>query len=391
VKVLFINHTNTISGAGISLSTLLSYLPHDVKKFFLLHRKSQLAERFGTVPEFTHREPLFSQMHTTLYGEGMGIGLTAFHYLKASFTLLTLAYLNRKWRPDVIHLNETVLAPYAVSASLLGIPLVVHARTLVQAQSLGMRLLSWVAGRGHCAFISIDHETHASLPPTCQQVGVVIHNPVEMRLASDTEIQAKRKSWGVPEDAILVGQLASLHKEKGIWQILEMAKGICARNPKIHFILAGDTNPAVSEGPLLAKAIQEAGLQNCIHLVGYERDLPAAYGALDIVLCMFGEYLRGVGRTAYEAPLAAKPLIATLPNPECSQTLIHRKTGLGFECTDYAGVANAILDFADHPDKRLALGKTAFESIKDRHDPKAVASRVIEVYREVIHQQPGNL
>jgi len=386
VKVLFINHTNTISGAGISLSTLLSHLPSDIEKFFLLHRKSQLAERFGALSENTYCEPLLSQLHTTTYGEGMGLWLTLFHYLKAPFTFLTLAYLNWKWRPDVVHLNETVLAPYAVSASLLGIPLVVHARTVVQPQSLGMRLLSWVAGRGHCAFISIDHETHASLPVPCQQVGVVIHNPVEMRLASETEIRTKRKSWGVPDDAILVGQLASLHKEKGIWRILEMAGEICPRNPRIHFILAGDTNPAVSEGLEFSKAIRDAGLQDRVHLVGYERDLPAAYGALDIVLCMFGEYLRGVGRTAYEAPLAAKPLIATLPNPQSSQTLIHGKTGFGFDCTDYEGVATAILDLADYPEKRMALGKTAFESIKDRHDPKTVASKVVELYNHVIHQ-----
>ena len=383
MKLLYINHTNTISGAGISLSTLLRYLPAEIKKYFCLHRKSRLAQLLGATPQRTYREPFFSQMHTTLYGGGMGVFLTVFHYCKATLTLPTLAFLKHKWKPDVIHLNETVLASYAVSASLLGIPLVVHARTVVSPESLGMRLLSWVAKNGRCKFVSIDHETHDSLPIACQKVGTVIHNPVEMRVAAKEEILEKRAQWKVPEDAILVGQLASLHKEKGIWRILEIAKQICPQNAKIHFIMAGDPDPAISEGPAFAAAIRDAGLADRIHLVGYERNLPAAYGALDIVLCLFGEYLHGVGRTAYEAPLAGKPLIATLPSPESSQTLINKVTGLGFECLDFQGVANAILELANSPEKRASLGGSARVAISDRHDPFRCAQQVIEIYKEL--------
>jgi len=142
VKVLYINHTNTVSGAGISLAGLLSNLPPDLDRCFCLHRKSQLAGRFGASRETTYFDPLLAMADTTTYGAGMPWHLRAFHAAKAPFALATLAHLKRKWQPDVVHLNETVLVPYALAGARLGLPLVIHSRTVVRPESKGMRLWS---------------------------------------------------------------------------------------------------------------------------------------------------------------------------------------------------------------------------------------------------------
>ena len=313
--------------------------------------------------------------------------LAIFHSLKAPLAIPTIAYLKRRWKPDLVHLNETVLASYAAAASFWKLPLVVHVRTAVHPASAGMRLLSRVARRGNCRFVSIDGETHASLPTDCQEVGEIIYNPVSLPQATGEAIAAKRQAWGLPSDAIAVGQLASLHKEKGIWRILEIAQKLCPADPRLHFILAGSLDPANSEAPAFARAVAEAGLADRIHLVGYESDLPAAYGALDIVLCLFGEYLKGVGRTAYEAPLAGKPLIATLPAPDTSDSLIQGVTGLGFECLDFAGVENAIADLARNPERRKTLGDKARATIAGRHSPELHARKVVDVYRGLLDRK----
>lgn len=386
MKILYINHTNTISGAGISFSILLRNLGPGVEKYFLLHRKSGLAGRFGAEPEKTYRDPFVSLSMTTLYGEGMPVHLRVFHALKAPLAWPTLAYLKSRWKPDLVHLNETVLAHYAVAASLLGMPLVIHARTVVDPARVGMKMLRWVAQRGRCRFVSIDRETHDSLPWECRAVGEVIYNPVDLPEAGAEAVLAKRKAWGLPENAFVVGQLASLHKEKGIWRILDIARTLCPRYRDLHFVLAGDRDAAMGEGPALAEAIGQAGLQDRVHLVGYETDLPAAYGALDVALCLFGEYLRGVGRAAYEAPLAGKPLIATLPNPDSSDSVIQGVTGLGFECEDYEGVASAICELIENRGKGIDFGRRAKETLADRHSPMLHAERVRTVYQELLGQ-----
>ncbi len=384
MRILYANHTNTISGAGISLSTLLVRLPQEIAQLFCLHRKSQLAERFGANRDNTYRDPLLAMEATTTYGTGMPWHLRVFHTAKAPLALATLAHLKRKWHPDVVHLNETVLVPYALAASRLRMPLVIHARTVVRPESKGMQLLARMAMKSRVRFVCIDEQTQRSLPPICRSRSTVVYNPVMMRKVAEAEVAIQRAKWKLPADAVVVGQAASLHKEKGIWRILDLAREICPQNPSMHFVLCGDTSPARSEGPALQAAIKEAGLANRVHLVGYEEDIALAYAGFDIALCLFGEFLGAVGRAGYEAPLAGKPLVATIPDPRNAEAVVHGKTGLAFEPNDLAGVAHAILDLAASEDRRAELGRGAKNVIGVRHDPAAHARAIVDIYRDLL-------
>jgi glycosyltransferase involved in cell wall biosynthesis len=385
VRILFANHTNTVSGAGISLGTLLRNLPRDeVDAYFCLHRRSQLAGRFGASRETIYLDPLLAMKATTTYGAGMPWHLRAFHAAKAPLALGTLAHLKRKWQPDIVHLNETVLVPYALAASRLRLPLVIHARTVVRPESKGMRLLDQMAMKSRVRFVCIDEQTQRSLPPNCRSRSTVVYNPVLMRKVAEVEVLAQRSKWKLPEDAVVVGQAASLHKEKGIWRILDLARVICPQNNRLHFVLCGDTSPARGEGPALQAAIKETGLGNRVHLVGYEEDVALAYAGFDIALCLFGEFLGAVGRAGYEAPLAGKSLVATIPDPRNAEAVVHGRTGLAFEPHDLAGVAHAILELAASEDRRAELGREAKNVIGARHDPVAHARAIIDIYRDLL-------
>lgn len=383
-RILFANHTNTVSGAGISLSTLLNSLPEEIEKYFCLHRKSRLAGQFGASRETTYFDPLLAMADTTTYGAGMPWHLRAFHAAKAPLALATLAHLKRKWQPDVVHLNETVLVPYALAAARLGLPLVIHARTVVRPESRGMRLLDRMTPDHKVRFVCIDEQTQRSLPAHCRARSEVIYNPVSMRAVADEEAAAQRRKWKLPEDAVVVGQAASLHKEKGIWRILDLAREICPQNDRLHFVLCGDTSSARGEGPALQAAIQKAGLAHRVHLVGYEEDIALAYAGFDIALCLFGEFLGAVGRAGYEAPLAGKPLVATIPDPHHAAAVVHGKTGLSFEPHDLAGVAQAILELAARADRRTELGREAKKIIGARHDPATHARKIVDTYRDLL-------
>jgi len=384
MKILYANHTNIVSGATISLAGLLSNLAPNVERYFCLHRKSQLAARFGATRANTYRDHFLAMADTTTYGTGMPWHLRAFHAAKAPLALATLARLKHKWQPDVVHLNETVLVPYALAATRLGLPLVIHARTVVRPQSRGMRLLDRMAPRHQVRFVCIDEQTQRSLPPHCRARSEVVYNPVSMRTVADEEAVAQRRKWKLPENAVVVGQAASLHTEKGIWRILDLAREICPQNNRLHFVLCGDTSPARGEGPALQAAIQEAGLAHRVHLVGYEEDIALAYAGFDIALCLFGEFLGAVGRAGYEAPLAGKPLVATIPDPHHAAAVVQGKTGLAFEPHDLAGVAHAILDLAACADRRTELGRDAKKIIGARHDPATHARKIVDIYRDLL-------
>ncbi len=326
-------------------------------------------------------------MQTTRYGEGLPVHLRIFHALKAPLALPTLGLMKLNWKIQLVHLNETSLVPYARAAAKLGMPALVHARTVVKPASHGMQLMDKIVINNNIRFICIDPETRASLPENCRKASEVVYNPVSLQQISNEERMQKRLSWNIPKDAVVIGQMASLHKEKGVWRILEIASKICKSNPKIHFVLAGDSSPQAGLGPELQRAIHESGLDKNVHLVGYEKDVALAYAAFDIALCLFGEFLGAVGRAGYEAPLSGRPLVATIPNPKNSDAVVSGKTGLAFEPLDYRGVADAIISLSKDADQRESLGKSARNFIGDRHDPKKHAEKIVQIYRSMLYNQ----
>lgn len=182
----------------------------------------------------------------------------------------------------------------------------------------------------------------------------------------------------------MVGQVASLHDQKGIWDILEIAASLCPSHPRLRFVLVGDSSPGAGRGPQLRESIIRRGLEDRVILAGYQRDLSTIYGALDVALCLFGAGLGGVGRAAYEACICGRPLVATLPGARTSQTLTHERHGLLYEPSDLAGVQEGIQQLITHPELRQTLGDTAQTEIGSRHHPDTVAQKMLSVYREAL-------
>ena len=99
-----------------------------------------------------------------------------------------------------------------------------------------------------------------------------------------------------------------------------------------------------------------------------------------MALCLFGGELGGVGRAAYEAAVSGKPLVATVPDPNRSETIENGVSGLLFTHTDPAGIADALRRLISDASLRASLGASAQASIGHRHAPAVVAARVRKLY-----------
>ena len=193
-----------------------------------------------------------------------------------------------------------------------------------------------------------------------------------------------RQSWGCSSEDVVVGQVASLHTSKGIWDILDIASELCSHYDRLKFVLVGDDRAETGEGPKLREVIWQKNLQEKVVLPGYLSNIEMVYGAMDITLCIFGKHLGGVGRQAYEAALAGKPLIATLPNPERSETIKHGITGLAFRASDNHAILKSLQELIESQEKRKELGRRAKMAISERHSPIYVAQKVLSIYNSLI-------
>lgn len=384
MRVLYINHTSQLSGAGISLSTLLRNLPADIEKYFLLPHTSALDGLLGAGPERTYRERFLCQFMTTIYSPQYSPVLFVWHLAKLPLALLRVRRLVRRWQIDLVHVNETTLVAYALAARFAGVPVVLHARTAIAPRPFERFLLRKFGGLRPARVVAIDAEVKASLPEECRRITEVVHNPIDLGpVPSDAGIAALRTSWGCDAESVVVGQVASLHRQKGIWLILRLAERLCAEFPQLRIVLVGNDSAEAGEGPQLREAIRERGLDGRVILAGYDARLAMVYAALDTALCLFGGELGGVGRAAYEAAVAGKPLVATLPDPKHSETLEDGISGLLFTPDDEAGIADGLRKLIRDPAFRKALGASGKASIGHRHSPQVIAARMRELYGEL--------
>jgi glycosyltransferase involved in cell wall biosynthesis len=384
MRVLFVNHTAQKSGAGISLGTLLRALPVSIEKFFLLPADCEIADILDAIPERTFRDRWLCQFMTTLYTPAYPPHLMAWHLAKLPLALARVRQLVRRWRIDLVHVNETTLVAYALGARLAGVPAVLHARTAIAPRAFERSLLERFGRLSRSRIAAIDPEVKASLPTAARTITDVVFNPIDLGPPPSQEsIAAMRAAWGIAPDDVVIGQVASLHAQKGIWLILDLAEKLCGEMPNLRFVLAGDTAPAAGEGPELAQSIARRGLTGRVILPGYDSRLASVYAAFDVALCLFGGALGGVGRAAYEAALAAKPLVATLPDPRRSETLVHDVSGLLFTQDDRAGIADALRTLARDRDFRKKLGASALAAIGPRHSPAAIARQMTNMYAEL--------
>lgn len=381
MRVLYVNHTTQKSGAGISLSTLLRNLPPEMEKFFLVPAASEIDAMLGAAPERTYRERHLCQFMTTLYTPQYPPHLLAWHLAKFPLAIARIRHLVRRWRIDLVHVNETTLIAYALAACMAGVPTVLHARTAIAPRTFERALLARLGRMPRARVACIDAEVRDSLPAACRGIAEVIHNPIDLGPAPTAEeIAAMRASWGCGPEHVVVGQVASLHRQKGIWLILDLAEKLCAESPQLRIVLVGDVSPEAGEGPKLRAAIAQRGLTGRVILPGYDTRLAAVYASLEVALCLFGGELGGVGRAAYEAAVSGRPLVATVPDPARSETLENGVSGLLFTHADEAGIAGALRRLIASPELRASLGASGQASIGRRHAPDAVAESVTRLY-----------
>lgn len=126
----------------------------------------------------------------------------------------------------------------------------------------------------------------------------------KFRMAEELGI-CKRKELQFKEDDILVGVVARLTEQKGHRYLIEAAKGLVDRIPKIKFVFVGD-------GPLrkvLENQIAEAQFSNHFHFLNMRNDINEIINAFDIFV--LPSLYEGLPNVILEAMACGIPVVAT--------------------------------------------------------------------------------
>ncbi len=226
--------------------------------------------------------------------------------------------LVRRWRPDVVHAHDWLVAQTAITvAETARVPLVatVHATEAGRHQGWLPRPLNlaihsverWLAQRADaviaCSTTMHDEVTRLfELPP--ERVRIVPNGIDAGRWAAPARASAAVRAQLAP-DAPLVVFAGRLVHEKGVQTLLRALRPLREAHPGLRLAVAGT---GVHE-PALRALTRRLRVARAVDWMGFvpEPELPALLGAADVVVVP--SFYEPFGIVALEAAVAAAPLV----------------------------------------------------------------------------------
>jgi glycosyltransferase involved in cell wall biosynthesis len=336
----------------------------------------RLVDRFVRLQQFPGVRSLLVLVQRTL---NFGLGSTR---LFADHCRLLL-----RERIDLVHLNNGVMGgtELLLASRLLGIRTIAHQRgigPLPPSFPRVRRLIDHVisvseAARNNLVEQGLD-------PRRC----TTIHNgidPHEFRATITRDRSTVRRSLGIPDDALLVGNSGMLKAWKGQHVLVEAVARLSHAYPDLHCLIVGGVSDQHDGDAAYARRIEQIvvdhDLTGRVQILGYQPNVAQFVQAFDIMVHTSVEP-EPFSRSVLEGMSLGRALIGTRTGgtPEAIE---HGVTGLLVPPGDVDALAAAIARLIATPDLRERLGSQAHQRIRERFSIRTNASRTVDIYDAV--------
>ena len=191
--------------------------------------------------------------------------------------------------------------------------------------------------------------------------------------------EAARARYGLPRDALVLGYIGRVVRDKGIATLAAAWKMLRKDFPELRLLLCGEVETG---DPLPPAVLQELRTDPRIRLMSANRgDMPAVYAAIDI--CVLPSYREGLPNSVLEAQAMCLPVVTTRI-PGTVDALQHGVTGLLVEPRDQYGLAHALKLLIQDPQLRQRLGAAGRAFVGQRFAEQTVSKLVAAEYRRLL-------
>jgi glycosyltransferase involved in cell wall biosynthesis len=178
---------------------------------------------------------------------------------------------------------------------------------------------------------------------------------------------------------LFVGRLS---KDKGAWDILEMARGLAASGARFRIDMVGIAETAEEEAALRER-VREGGQAERVFFHGYQTGEAKARLFEEADVFLLPTYAEIFPNVLLEALAAGLPVVTTdVPViPEMIQDEVH-----GHVCKpgDVAAFTRALLDLIGDPDKRRRMGRANRKEAETRYDVSVAVKTLGDLFDEVL-------
>jgi glycosyltransferase involved in cell wall biosynthesis len=188
-----------------------------------------------------------------------------------------------------------------------------------------------------------------------------------------------RQRYGIPEDALVIGFVGRIVRDKGIVELGGAWRLLRQEFPNLFLLLCGFYERADSLPAFLTELFHSD--PRVRFTGGFVLDMPPIYSAIDV--CVLPTYREGLPNVALEAGSMEIPVIATRI-PGCIDVVSDAITGLLVTPGNSDELCSAIRILLQSPEMRRRMGRAARELVSSRFSEERVTDLLIEQYRTLL-------
>ncbi len=296
--------------------------------------------------------------------------------------LKNLISLFKKEQPDIIHLNSSKIGGLgALAGRIAKIPNIIftaHGWAFREErpalQKLAIKFISWLTILWSHAVITVSERDfrEARAFSFAKEKIILVHNGIPEQPLLEKSVARETLDKGTPAQALWIGTIGELHKNKGHRYAIEALAPTLRENKAVFFVIGeGEERPAIE------KMIVDLGLQENIFLLGNRNDAPALLPAFDIFL--FPSVKEGLPYTILEAGLAGLPVIASAVGG-IPEIITDMESGILVRPKSPDEIVKAVEYLLSHKKEAASLGKKLRSKVKKFFSLKRCLRETIAVY-----------
>ena len=304
-----------------------------------------------------------------------------------------LVGLFRDRRPDIVHTHNPKTGVYGrIAARVARVPHIVntvHGLYATPDDPLARRVAVYSAERiaATCSDLELvqnpeDIAVLRSLHVPERRIRL-LGNGIDLRRFAGrdpAERASVRAELGIADDAIVVGAVGRLVREKGYPELFDAWARLRESAPagaKLVIVGPHDVDKADS---LDRKTVGDA-TANGVQFLGMRDDVERLYSALDVYVLL--SHREGFPRSAMEAAACGLPIVAT-DIRGCRQVVDDGVTGLLVPRGDAVAASEAIAALLHDPQRRAAMATAAVARAREQFDDQRVIATTLTAYRDLL-------